>query len=92
MGFKDTLGAILVAVLVAGVYLGVMLGTTGIDYLLNASIIDSIPPSAINWWNFFTFDHFMTWVFHFNFGIFMLVHGIIAIAIVIVVPILLHRD
>jgi hypothetical protein len=61
------------------IYFGLFILFTAIDYAFNASIIDAIPPEAVSWWHFFTFDHYMTWMFRNNLELFMAIHAGISI-------------
>ncbi len=83
---------ILFAVLVAvAIFLAGILGGA-IDYALNASIIDAIPASSVQWWNFFTFDHYMAWQFANNQAAFFGIYIGIAVAIFVVFVIYWYRS
>ncbi len=71
------------ALFALAVFLAGILGGA-IDYALNASIIDAIPASSVQWWNFFTFDHYMAWQFAHNQAVFFSIYIGIAVAIFVV--------
>ncbi len=77
---ENTKAFLLATLFAGGVFLvGILAGA--IDYALNASIIDAIPASSVQWWNFFTFDHYMAWQFAHNQGTFFAIYIGISIAI-----------
>jgi hypothetical protein len=61
------------------IYLGAFTLSAVIDYAFNAGIINAIPPEAVGWWHFFTFDHYMTWQFVNNLELFFIITGICSV-------------
>ncbi len=53
----------LYALIIPAIFLLAGILACTIDYAINKAIIDAIPASAVQWYNFFTFNHYMTWLF-----------------------------
>ncbi len=81
---RENMKVFLLAVMVAGGFFLAGVLAAAIDYALNASIIDAIPASSIQWWHLFTFDHYMAWQFTYNQGTFFAFYVVVAIVIFIV--------
>ncbi len=83
---ENTKVFLLAAIVAVGVFLIGIIGGA-MEYALNASILDSIDPSKIQWWHFFTFDQFMAYQFAHNLGIFigiyLMIAGVVFIAFII---------
>ncbi len=53
----------LFAVVIPAIFLLAGILACAIDYAMNKSNLDAIPPDSVQWWYLFTFDHYTTWIF-----------------------------
>lgn len=83
VNWSDTGLKIIIAIAIGAAWLGAVTLDAFINYLINKSIIDAIPATAVMWWHFFTFDYYMAWLFSHQLPMFFLIEGIIAIVITI---------
>ncbi len=61
-----------------------------IDYALNKTLIDLITADTVQWWHFFTFDHFMTWLYVYQSSTFAGIYIALAIGMYVAAFIILR--
>lgn len=89
MKHKDEVIFFILLAILFGIFYGLGILITWLDYLLNKSLIDMIFPWNLQWWHIFTFRHWWTWLFVNNISAYLLYYAMICIIVAFVVELLI---